>query len=94
MGTETRVPHPTQEWKIGDPLANALKAIAVQPGAPFHDALLEVRPLAANALRSVAFLARHRSLSDKEQRQAHALQRFLATIEKMSNEGGVQRVQQ
>jgi hypothetical protein len=86
VGTELRVPDPTQEWKIGEPLANALKAIAVQPGAPFHDALLEVGPLAANALRSVAFLARHRSLSDKEQRQAHALQRFLATIKEVPNE--------
>jgi hypothetical protein len=86
VGTEPRVPGPTQEWKVGDPLANALKAIAVQPGAPFHDALLEVQPLAANALRSVAFLERHRSLSYNEQRQAHALQRFLATIKEASNE--------
>lgn len=86
VGTEPRVPHPTQEWKIGEPLANALKAIAVQPGAPFHDALLEVQPLAANALRSVAFLERHRSLSYNEQRQAHALQSFLAKIKEVSNE--------
>jgi hypothetical protein len=86
VGTEPRVLDPTQEWKLGEPLANAIEAIALQPGAPFHDALSEVRPLAANALRSVAFLARHRSLSDKEQRQAHALQRFLATIKEVPNE--------
>jgi hypothetical protein len=89
VGTKPRVPHPTQEWKIGELLANAMEAIPVQPGAPFHDAMLEVRPLAANALRSVAFLERHRSLSDKEQRQAHALQRFLATIEEVSNEASI-----
>jgi hypothetical protein len=86
VGTEPRVLDPTQEWKIGEPLANALKAIAVQPGAPLGDALLEVKPLAANALRSVAFLERHRSLSDKEQLQAHALQSFLAKIEEVFNE--------
>ena len=86
MGTEPRVPGPTQEWKIGELLANAIKAIPLQPGAPLHDALLEVQPLTANALRSVAFLERHRSLSDKEQLQAHALQSFLATIEEVSNE--------
>jgi len=80
---------PTQEWKIGEPLANAMEAIPVQPGAPLHDALLEVRPLAADVLRSVAFLERHRSLSDKEQRQAHALQSFLATIEEVSNEASI-----
>ena len=89
MGTEPRVLAPTQEWKIGEPLANAMEAIPVQPGAPLHDALLEVRPLAADALRSVAFLERHRSLSDKEQRQAHALQSFLATIEEVSNEASI-----
>jgi LysM domain len=89
VGTEPRVPDPTQEWKIGEPLANAMESIPVQPGAPLHDALLEVRPLAANALRSVAFLERHRSLSDKERRQAHALQGFLATIEEVSNESSI-----
>jgi hypothetical protein len=86
VGTEPRVPGPTQEWKIGEPLANAIEAIPVQSGAPFHDALLEVKPIAADALRYVAFLERHRSLSDKEQLQAHALQSFLATIEEVSNE--------
>jgi hypothetical protein len=89
VGTEPRVLAPTQEWKIGEPLANAMEAIPVQPGAPLHDALLEVRPLAADVLRSVAFLERHRSLSDKEQRQAHALQSFLATIEEVSNEASI-----
>jgi hypothetical protein len=89
VGTEPRVPDPTQEWKIGEPLADALKAIAVQPGAPLHDALLEVGPLAADALRSVAFLERHRSLSDKEQLQAHALQSFLAKIKEVSNESSI-----
>ena len=86
MGSKPRVSDPIQEWKIGEPLANGMEAIPVQPGAPFHDALLEVQPLAANALRSVAFLERHRSLSDKEQRQAHALQRFLAKIKEVPNE--------
>jgi LysM repeat protein len=86
VGTELRVPDPTQEWKIGELLANAMEAIPVQPGAPLGDALLEVQPLAADALRSVAFLERHRNLSDKEQRQAHALQRFLATIKEVPNE--------
>jgi hypothetical protein len=89
VGSKPRVSDPIQEWKIGEPLANGMEAIPVQPGAPLHDALLEVQPLAADALRSVAFLERHRSLSDKEQRQAHALQRFLATIEQVSNESSI-----
>jgi hypothetical protein len=89
VGTEPRVPDPTQEWKIGELLANAMKAIPLQPGAPLGNALLEVKPLAADALRSVAFLERHRSLSDKEQLQAHALQSFLAKIKEVSNESSI-----
>jgi hypothetical protein len=87
--TEPRAPGPTQEWKIGELLANAMEAIPVQPGAPLGDALLEVQPLAAEALRSVAFLERHRNLSDKEQRQAHALQSFLAKIKEVANESSI-----
>jgi hypothetical protein len=88
VGTEPREPHPTQGWKIGEPLTSAMGAIPVQPGAPLRDALLEVKPLVADELTTVALLERHRSLSEKEQRQARALQRFLATIEDVSNEAG------
>jgi lipopolysaccharide biosynthesis protein len=86
VGAEPREPDPTQEWKIGEPLMSAMRAIPLQLGAPFRDALLEIKPLAAHELEFVSFLERHRSLSDKEQRQAHALQRFVATIEEVSNE--------
>jgi hypothetical protein len=83
VGTEPREPDPLQEWKIGEPLVRAIGAIPVQPGAPVRDALLDVKPLAADALRTVVLLERHRGLTDKEQRQARALHRFLAKIEEV-----------
>jgi hypothetical protein len=75
-----------QEWKIGEPLRRAIGGIPLQPGAPVRDALLEIMPLAADALTTVALLEQRRGLSDKEQRQARALQRFLATIEEVSSD--------
>jgi hypothetical protein len=51
-----------------------------------RDALLEAMPLAADALATVALLERRRGLSDNEQRQARALQRFLAKIEEVSSD--------
>jgi hypothetical protein len=89
VGTESREPHPTQEWKIREPLMSAMGAIPVHPGARLRDCLLEVKPLVADELTTVASLEQHRGLSEKEQRQARALQRFLATIEEVSNEAGL-----
>jgi hypothetical protein len=86
VGTEPREPDPLQEWKISEPLSCAIGAIPVQPGAPVRDALLEVKPLAADALATVALLERRRGLSDNEQRQARALQSFLAKIEEVSSD--------
>jgi hypothetical protein len=86
VGTEPKEPDPTQEWKIGEPLVLAIGRIPVQPGAPVRDALLEVKPLVADALTTVALLEQRRGLSDKEQRQARALQRFLAKIEEVSSD--------
>jgi hypothetical protein len=71
-----------QQWKIGEPLKRALEGIPLQPGAPARDALLEVRPLVADALRTVALLEQRRRLTVKEQRQARALQNLSTTIEK------------
>ena len=86
VGAEPREPDPMQEWKIGEPLRRAIGGIPVQPGASVRDALLEVKPLAADALATVALLERRRGLSDNEQRQARALQRFLAKIEEVSSD--------
>jgi LysM domain len=83
VGTEPTELDPMQEWKIGEPLRRAIGGIPVQPGAPVRDALLEVKPLAADALTTVALLEQRRGLSDKEQRQARALHRFLAKIEEV-----------
>ena len=82
VGTEpTELDH-MQQWKIGEPLKRALEGIPLQPGAPARDALLEVRPLVADALRTVALLEQRRRLTVKEQRQARALQNLSTTIEK------------
>jgi hypothetical protein len=86
VGTEPREPDPMQEWKFSEPLVLAIGSIPVQPGAPVRDALLEVKPLAADALTTVALLEQRRGLSDKEQRQARALQSFLAKIEEVSSD--------
>jgi hypothetical protein len=86
VGTEPTELDPMQEWRIGEPLRRAIGGIPVQPGAPMRDALLEIMPLAADALTTVALVERHRGLTDKEQRQARALQRFLATIEEVSSD--------
>ena len=86
VGSEHRDPHPVQEWKIGEPLRSAMNAILVQPGAPLRDALLGVKPLVADELTTVASLERHRALSYNEQRQARALRKFLATIEKVCDD--------
>jgi hypothetical protein len=86
VGTEPREPDPLQEWKIGEPLVRAIGGIPVQPGAPLRDALLDVMPLAADALTTVGLLERQRGLTDKEQRQARALHRFLAKIEEVASD--------
>jgi hypothetical protein len=86
VGTEPREPDPMQEWKFSEPLVLAIGSIPVQPGAPVRDALLKVKPLAADALTTVALLEQRRGLSDKEQRQARALQSFLAKIEEVSSD--------
>lgn len=81
VGSELRGPDPMQEWEIGEPLRRAIGGIPARPGAPVRDTLLEVMPLAADELTTVTRLEQRRGLSDKEQRQARALQRFLATVE-------------
>jgi hypothetical protein len=81
VGSEPRDPGPMQEWEIGEPLRRAIGGIPARPGAPVRDTLLEVMPLAADELTTVTRLEQRRGLSDKEQRQARALQRFLATVE-------------
>ena len=82
MGTEPTELDQMQQWKIGEPLKSALEGIPLQPGAPVRNALLEVKPLVSDALRTVALLDQRRRLTDKEQRQARALQSLLTTIEK------------
>lgn len=89
VGSEPRLLNSLQEWKIGEPLERAIGAIPVWPGAPLRDALLGAKPLAADELRTVALLERHRGLTDREQRQAHKLRRFLAKIEEICGDEGL-----
>lgn len=92
VASEPRGPHPiqpTQEWKIGEQLTSAISAIPVHPGAPLREALLEVKPLVAAELMTVASLERHRSLAYYEQRRARALRGFLATIEEVSSDARI-----
>jgi hypothetical protein len=89
VGTEPREPRPMQEWKIGEPLRRAMRGIPVQPGAPLRDALLEVKPLVADELTTVASLEQRRRLSNREQRQARALRDFWTMIDDVSNEAGI-----
>lgn len=89
MGTEPREPRPMQEWKIGEPLRRAMRGIPVQPGAPLRDALLEMKPLVADELTTVASLEQRRRLSNREQRQARALRDFWTMIDDVSNEAGI-----
>ena len=71
----------SQEWEIGEPLRRAAESIPLEPGAARRHALSEVKPVAEDALRTLALLEGRRNLSAKEHRQARALRRFLAALE-------------
>lgn len=86
MDTEFAELDANQEWEIGEPLKEVLASIPLHPGAYRHHALLEVKPLAEDALETLAHLAQLRQLFVKEQRQAYALQTFLAALEEEETE--------
>jgi hypothetical protein len=71
----------SQEWEIGEPLRRAVGSIPLDPGANWRHALSEAKPLAHEAMATLAFLEQRRQLTTKELRQARAIQRFLAALE-------------
>ena len=81
MDTEFGELDESQEWEIGEPLRRAAGSIPLEPGAARRHALSEVKPVAEDALRSLALLEGRRHLSAKEHRQARAIRRFLAALE-------------
>lgn len=88
MNTEFGELDASQEWEIGEPLRRSIMAIPLQPGATVRDALSEAKPFAEDALTTLEFLEEHRPLSEKEHRQADALERFLAALEEAKEEIG------
>jgi hypothetical protein len=71
----------SQEWEIGEPLRSAVGSIPLEPGPSRSHALSEAKPLAQEALATLAFLEQRRQLTAKELRQARAILRFLAAVE-------------
>jgi hypothetical protein len=86
MGSAPEDPHANQEWEISEPLRRSVEAIPLQRGASARDAFSEIKPLAEEALTTLAALERRRHLTDKEHRQAVALQRLLAALQEADRE--------
>jgi hypothetical protein len=76
----------SQEWEIGEPLRRALGSIPLHPGANRSRALSEVKPLAEDALATLALLELRRRLTAKEHRRAHAIRSLLAALEEEETE--------
>lgn len=70
----------SQEWEIGERLRRAVGCIPLEPGPSRNRALTEAKPLAQEALATLAFLERRRQLTAKELRQAGAIRRFLVAL--------------
>ena len=81
VNTEFGEPDASREWEIGEPLRRAVGSIPLEPGPARSRALSEARPLAQDALATLAFLEQRRRLSSKEHSQARAIRRFLAALE-------------
>jgi LysM domain len=71
----------SREWEIGEPIRRAVGSMPLVPGPARSRALWEAKPLAQDALATLAFLEQRRRLSSKELRQAGAIRRFLAALE-------------
>jgi hypothetical protein len=56
-------------------------SIPLEPGSFRSRALSEAKPLAHEAMATLAFLERRRRLTAKELRQGRAIQRFLVALE-------------
>jgi hypothetical protein len=69
-----------RELEIGELLRRSIASLPLQPGTCERYALSEVKPLAEAALATMTALERRRRLTDKEHRQAGALQRMLAAL--------------
>jgi LysM repeat protein len=71
----------SREWEIVEPIRRAVGSMPLVPGPARSRALWEAKPLAQDALATLAFLEQRRRLSPKELRQARAIRRFLAALE-------------
>ena len=81
MGHNPKVPHESQERKVGEPLRHSLESIPLQPNAQTPHALSELKLQVEVELGTLALLARGRHLSEREHRQESALRDLLALIE-------------
>jgi len=81
MGSALKNHHANREWEIGEVVRFSVEAIPVQLEASARDGFSEIKPLAEEALTTLAALERCRRLTDKEHRQADALQRLLAALQ-------------
>jgi LysM repeat protein len=71
----------SREWEIVEPIRRAVGSMPLVPGPARSRALWEAKPLAQDALATLAFREQRRRLSPKELRQARAIRRFLAALE-------------
>ncbi len=85
MDSGAREPEVTREWEIGEPLRRSIGSLPLQPGAAKRYALLEVKPLAEDEMRT---LEGRRHLTDEGHRQAGALRRLLSALEELDGENG------
>ena len=80
MDTGLKGAEANRELEIGELLRRSIASLPLQPGTCERYALSEVKPLAEAALATMTALERRRRLTDKEHRQAGALQRMLAAL--------------
>jgi hypothetical protein len=86
MGIALKEHRANEEWEIGELLRRSVEAIHLQREASAPDAFSEIKPLAEEALTTLGALERRRHLTDKEHRQAVALQRLLAAFQETDRE--------
>lgn len=77
VGENQEVPDSGRDWQIGEGLRHSIEGMPLRPDA-MDDVLAQLNPLVEEELRSVALVERRRSLSDREHRQASALNDLLA----------------
>ncbi len=86
MGSALKEHRANQEWEIGELLKRSVQALPLQCEASLRDTFSEIKTLAEEALTTLGALGRRRHLTDKEHRQAVALQRLLAAFQETDRE--------